>query len=67
MLREQYCWIGNLYLLDCDVSEYVSDVIDALEENSKRSGFKRIVDSTIKTFRKEMDDGVAGEWFADGF
>lgn len=68
MVRQQYRWIGMLYLLDYDVSGYVSDLIDALEENSDRREFRGAVKSIARVLCREMDEGESGRWFTqDGF
>ncbi len=57
-----------LYLLDYDVSGYVSDLIDALEENSDRREFRGAVKSIARVLCREMDEGESGRWFTqDGF
>lgn len=63
MIKKQYCWIGILYLLDQDVSGYVSDLIDALEENSDE-GYEMDVDSVVGILRKDVEEGEPGRWFS---
>ena len=61
-------WIGILYLLDHDVSGYVSDLIDTLEGNNDRREFRSAINSILKVLHREMDEGESGRWFTlDGF
>lgn len=64
MIKDEFCWIGILYRLDHDVSGYVSDIIDALNDNSDAYGFEEAVDSLIWDLQKDIEDGEPGRWFA---
>ena len=57
-------WIGILYLLDHDVSGYVSDLIDTLEGNNDRREFRGAINSILKVLHREMDEGEPGRWFS---
>ena len=41
-------WIGILYLLDHDVSGYVTDLIDTLEGNNDRREFRSAINSILR-------------------
>ena len=55
-------WIGILYLLDHDVSGYVSDLIDTLEGNNDRREFRSAINSILKVLHREMYEGELGRW-----
>jgi hypothetical protein len=63
MIRDQFCWIGILYRLEYDVSSYVSDIMDALENNSDEFGFENAITSIMKALRKDIENGEPGKWF----
>ena len=56
-------WIGILYLLDHDVSRYVSDLIDSLEGNNDRREFRSAINSILRVLHREMGEGEPGRWF----
>ena len=56
-------WIGILYLLDHDVSGYVSDLIDTLEGNNDRREFRSAINSILKVLHREMYEGEPGRGF----
>ena len=56
-------WIGILYLLDHDVSGYVSDPIDTLEGNNDRREFRSAINSILRVLHREMYEGELGRWF----
>ena len=64
MIRDQFCWIGILYKLEYDVSSYVSDIMDALENNSDEFGFENAITSIMKALRKDIENGEPGKWFS---
>lgn len=64
MIRDQFCWIGILYRLEYDVSSYVSDIMDALENNSDEFGFENAITSIMKALRKDIENGEPGKWFS---
>ena len=57
-------WIGILYLLDHDVSGYVTDLIDTLEGNNDRREFGSAINSILRVLHREMDEGESGRWFS---
>ena len=56
-------WIGILYLLDHDVSGYVTDLIDTLEGNNDRREFRSAINSILRVLHREMYEGEPGRWF----
>ena len=56
-------WISIFYLLDHDVSGYVSDLIDSLEGNNDRREFRNAINSILRVLHREMYEGELGRWF----